>query len=535
MINIYRWYLGALIIGVGLQGERATHASQFMITGIESPGAVAWEAETGRVPRVEWAASPTSVWSSSWSPLTNIYAHAGEKRAEVPMLYRVVRLRTNDAPSLPDDFNEVFGHHFYDPARLTLSNGLVRAVEGSGSSAFPVTETTASGLHYPAPYVTRPSGMTAITGGTLSSTTGPDLSAYTDFTMVFVAFHTYAGTTLAGVNIFGSLQRTNATATAWFQNSWTTQAGVTWQRRDGTTVIARNSIEDKEVHLIVYTRRNGVINLYVDGVLAGTGASTEPLEGAGVAYNGFLSSGSQSVAGSMGLLQASFYDRGLTVTEVGQLDHYFRTVLFPLEYKTATTQAKPLWIYNSNSIGKGYYYGNANTPFPRTVARLQSAHSKTIDRWYNVSKGGITTPLMSQEAPDYVDPYWAMAAGKKNLVLHEGTNDIALNNVTGAEAYAHLRQYWQDRQAAGCDRVFVATILPRSTFDAAKEQARLDCNALIRAHAVANGATAVIDFDLNANLLDFSNTTYYLDGIHPTQEGVNQMAITMAAALAPYL
>ncbi len=70
-----------------------------------------------------------------------------------------------------------------------------------------------------------------------------------------------------------------------------------------------------------------------------------------------------------------------------------------------------LSAYNSNSIGQGYSYGNANVPSAKLMATLATSYNKNVTRWYNLSLAGITTTQMIADAPSYVDPFWKMCSG----------------------------------------------------------------------------------------------------------------------------
>jgi len=435
-------------------------------------------------------------------------------------------------PTLP--FPEIFGHDFSVPANLIVANDQVTAVKGRGSRAFDVTQTAPkTGFLYPAKLEALASGKTTMVGDGLSGYTGPDLSGYADFTQLFLCRLTHAGYTLKPYNILAEYIDKDGVRGPEFLNAWTVDSGVKY-RNGEDNVGSRHCIEDKNIHLVIYTRRDGVLSIYVDGVLAAEGTAKLPLRGTGIAYNIDMPNGSMSSIGTHALLAASFFGVGVDAGGVARLDEYYRAA-YPADYKPASLLKTELWIYNSNSIGQGYFHGNANVPSAALMATLSTKYRKNVTRWYNLSLGGIDTQRMSKDAPVYVDPFWKMCSGRKNLLLHEGTNDIALHNVTGAQAYANLKTYWKARTAAGCDRVFVATILPRDGFSPAQEDSRIECNNLIRAHAVKDGASGIIDFDTNPRLMNVKDTAYYLDGIHPNPAGVQEMADTMAAAIAPFV
>lgn len=435
-------------------------------------------------------------------------------------------------PVLP--FQEIFSHDFSLPANLILAKDQVTAVKGRGSNAFDVTQSAPkTGFLYPAKLETLASGKTMMVGGGLSGSTGPDLSGYADFTQLFLCRLTHEGYTLKPYNILGEYIDKDGVTGPLFLNAWTVDSGVKY-RNGADNVGSRHCVEDKNIHLIIYTRINGVLFIYVDGVLAAEGTAKLPLRGNGIAYSVDMPNGSMSSIGTHALLAASFFGVGVDAGGVARLDEYYRAA-YPADYKPASLLKTELWIYNSNSIGQGYFYGNANVPSAKLMAALSTKYQKNVTRWYNLSLGGIDTQRMSKEAPIYVDPFWKMCNGRKNLLLHEGTNDIALNKVTGEQAYDNLKTYWQARQAAGCDRVFVATILPRDGFSPAQEESRIECNNLIRANAVKDGVSGIVDFDNNPHLMNAKDKNYYSDGVHPNPAGVQEMADTIATAIAPFV
>lgn len=442
---------------------------------------------------------------------------------------------------LPTNFTELFGHRFSVNANLTMSGAnVVGVIGGTGTQPFNLVNTTTPGnFTYSGTKATRSSGKTALVGGGLNKVDAVTLSSITDFTLIALAYHTHAGYVLASYQPLLQFYNASGASGGVLQLCWTTQSGIFFNNGNSS---ARQCIEDLNPHLIIMTRNSGQLNFYVDGVLCGENTNNSVINSTGIVYNNVLSSsGSTSVAGTMAIMDCVFYTRGINAQEVQNIDEYYKA-LFSQDYKSSTLTATNLWIYNSNSIGAGFYYGNANTPSARTFKLLNDTYSKPITRWYNISKGRITTQQMATDAPKYIDPFWSQCTGQKNLILHEGTNDINLNNVTGQQAYDNLKNYWQARKTAGCNRVFVATILPRTTMNGTQNTARLACNALIRSNAVADGATAIIDFDndfnpstANANLQNAANTTYYLDGVHPTTTGAEEMAKTLSAALNSFV
>jgi hypothetical protein len=67
-------------------------SAQVQVTSLDSSGELAWSNAVSQAQQfeVQWASSPTSEWSASWSDLTAIPATGTAYRVPVPMCYRVV-------------------------------------------------------------------------------------------------------------------------------------------------------------------------------------------------------------------------------------------------------------------------------------------------------------------------------------------------------------------------------------------------------------------------------------------------------------
>lgn len=109
-----------------------------------------------------------------------------------------------------------------------------------------------------------------------------------------------------------------------------------------------------------------------------------------------------------------------------------------------------------------------------------------------------------------------------------GAND-ALNSVAEATSYANILSWVSSVKAAGYTNVAIGTMISLTGQAAFKNT----LNADIRNGAAGNGYT-VMDFGANANIgCDncFSSSTYFIDGIHPTQAGANIMGTIAEAVL----
>lgn len=102
------------------------------------------------------------------------------------------------------------------------------------------------------------------------------------------------------------------------------------------------------------------------------------------------------------------------------------------------------------------------------------------------------------------------------VTIHMGANDIAA--YTGSAYYAATMPYVAELRALGA-KVAICTILPRSSNPTFNTN-RAAYNTLLRA-GVGNDFDALIDYDTTIMGLEATttNTTYYLDGLHPTDVG----------------
>jgi lysophospholipase L1-like esterase len=464
-------------------------------------------------------------------------------------------------PTLPSSITLYCDLAFSASSKLTTnsSNQVIAVAASGGSNPFTLIQSNAGGVNnYPASYGALTSGNTYISNGGLNSQTAftsfPGYPSLSNFTIVMTFFRGYtinSSTLLSNSTIqpLGGVINSNATYQLTLVNGWSTNQGIGIAGPINYT--SRNCVEDLNVHTLIVICSSNNLSFYVDGVFAGSTTSTYGLTSPGWAQNILLSSGASATSSTdLNVLRTSFFAGAPNLTDIASIDNYYQ-YLYSNDYKSSALLAKPLWIFNGNSIFQGFYYGNMNTPSVQTVSRLKATYGKIINRWYNVSQGGTTTTQMLIDAPKYTDPYIAQQGTTTvNIVLHEGTNDILNGSTTGittgAQAYANLKAYMLARKAAANSgqtvNVFVCTILPRTSFTSAQSSAALACNALIRSNAVSDGFAGYVDFDnnfnpstANANLSIPTNTTYYLDGTHPTLTGATQMSITMAAALNSFV
>lgn len=117
--------------------------------------------------------------------------------------------------------------------------------------------------------------------------------------------------------------------------------------------------------------------------------------------------------------------------------------------------------------------------------------------------------------------------------LWAGTNDFQQAGATVATVYANLTFYVTAVHNAG-GKVIVATMLSRTgsnpvgleTLDTDKN----NYNALILANTA--GADGIVDFTGTLLGCDgcYSNTTWFTDGVHPTQAGITTYEVPLFSA-----
>lgn len=141
-------------------------------------------------------------------------------------------------------------------------------------------------------------------------------------------------------------------------------------------------------------------------------------------------------------------------------------------------------------------------------------------QWADVGVPSQTAQGYATEAQAQLPDSFFWGGGNQVEVLWLGTNDIALNGVSGAQAYAYLelaaRQH--KRHMTGPSKLLVATMVSRTGQDTGKN----NLNTPLR-NAWQTFADGLVDIAEDANLgADgaSANTTYFqVDGIHPSTHG----------------
>ena len=198
---------------------------------------------------------------------------------------------------------------------------------------------------------------------------------------------------------------------------------------------------------------------------------------------------------------------------------------------TSVTGSIPSGFSVLPSMARGKFYivmegdsitaGSVGPTTPYGVVAITS--SALNQRYRNFSAGGVQISYMETNATTYYDWYALNRSDKKSVVsILGGHNDIS-GSRTAAQVITSLQNYGANRKAAG-HHVVMCTILPDSVYGGFNTT-RATVNTAMRTW----GGTywdSLVDFDTDLMGLDAtaSNATYYSDGIHPTQVGMNRLA-----------
>jgi lysophospholipase L1-like esterase len=172
---------------------------------------------------------------------------------------------------------------------------------------------------------------------------------------------------------------------------------------------------------------------------------------------------------------------------------------------------------DGDSITRGYGASNGIGHGERAVGSLTGSYN-----FLNVAVGGQASGDILANAPGELDPVLKGYTGTSVLLVMIGTN----GGFTGTDL-TNLASYYTARKAAGWSYVIAVTGLPRGSEPGSFETNRASFNAALRA-GIGTYGDAVADWGSDLDMGQtgqYSNTTYFADGVHPTSAGHDRGAV----------
>lgn len=148
------------------------------------------------------------------------------------------------------------------------------------------------------------------------------------------------------------------------------------------------------------------------------------------------------------------------------------------------------------------------------------------------SNVGVSATTYAQRAPTAASRVDGLVGNSARTVLIDvaGQSDIYAD-MSAAAILAAAVAYKDARLAAGADAYWIATVPPAAgafAFTAPEEAVRLAYNDLLR---VSPEFTGVVDLAVRPELDDATDTTYFVDGLHPTAAGAAAIADEIVATV----
>ena len=219
------------------------------------------------------------------------------------------------------------------------------------------------------------------------------------------------------------------------------------------------------------------------------------------------------------VLAVAFYDRDLSDAEVQQASGAIAGIG---ARSGISINAQPIVVFEGDSISAFAYSYNekvvANIAGQRPVIVNRAIAGSTLNGYLSIR----ASQPDNASANSSVDSMLPNNVGGRRAVLTVliGANDIASAG-SSTQYITDLRAYCLARKKAGW-KVLICTILPRTSPSPFNTERNL-VNADIVANFVSGGyADAVADFAANTTMgadSSSTNTTYYSDGVHPTDAG----------------
>lgn len=168
-------------------------------------------------------------------------------------------------------------------------------------------------------------------------------------------------------------------------------------------------------------------------------------------------------------------------------------------------------VFGGNSIVEGYYA----TKLRGLVSQL------TLTKNGEVFNCGVNGQTLNTEKTNRIARFSNVYTASYPTIFfcQGGTNDLQASD-TAVNVYTYATTLTSYLKGLGY-KVVICTILPRANFSGAQETERQSYNTAV----IGNAAAADLVLDLNADPImggaqsQASNTTYFIDGVHPTTPG----------------
>ncbi len=159
------------------------------------------------------------------------------------------------------------------------------------------------------------------------------------------------------------------------------------------------------------------------------------------------------------------------------------------------------------------------------VGQLHSSYNKYYIHDNKAVAGSVVSDLVSRQASDIA----LMRNGLRNiLVVLIGYNDAKNGGVSMVTLYTHIANYCSYMKSAGFEVALCTEIDGSSNYGGWSDD-YLVLNEMLKAdYSFAN---YLIDLGADSRLQDHTNTTYFIDGVHPTPLGAEVIGGIIAETL----
>jgi hypothetical protein len=184
-----------------------------------------------------------------------------------------------------------------------------------------------------------------------------------------------------------------------------------------------------------------------------------------------------------------------------------------------TDNTLPLMVFEGDSITAGI---SNDTPSVFGYTALNTYPGLTGYYYVNVGVGGQTIDRAILDETYQVDTLYSVSRSRNIVVVLASINNSTAGD-TPAQAYTKLQSLCQHYQGVGYT-VIVSTLTTLT--DGTQDAWRITLNGLITA-GWATMASALVDYGSEPHMGSHtyaSDTTYFLDGLHPTATGHDLMA-----------